>query len=574
MSKKDKIKNELLCVFDDHLHTKVWHNVADWTIIALIVFSSLEVFLSTFEGAAERYGNLLQFIDIFTTIVFTIEVSLRIWVADLMDEKYKGFWGRVRYCLSFYGLLDFLSTYPFYLGLFVKLPISALKILRVARLLRIFRYLKSFRILGKAISSKKQELTISFAFLSILTIILSFLLYFAEHDAQPDLCENGWKTLVWAFAKYLGDPGKIADFPLLTFWGHVIAAIVGVLGIAIFAVPAGLVGSGFVETLESEKAEKKIHEDGERISEMMLVKSIKREGLFFPAKNISYGDLNLDLGLTNEEILKAVTEFRTLRVKNLSAAITDGPKTDMLVVNQFVVNTDYGSNIDRNSSVTIVNPLGKGDNGLSYFTWHIAELGGFNYVGNELFSRFSGDASKRCNFYTIGKDNELCPEFNKFINDIAEGRGKDEWIIVIAGEQVVKNAETDFHFNSGAEKDSDTFDCSEHLVLDLCKVRSLFEDFASAMEVETGLKTDAHKIQPTLQRSNMCFYLRARTEANILMINVSYRLMIFDPQVHKAILTAAKVFSRNLENRKPAGIHSDNYRQRPIDSEYWRNLYC
>ena len=100
--------------------------------------------------------------------------------------------------------------------------------------------MKSFRILGQAISSKKQELTISFAFLSILTVILSFLLYFAEHDAQPVLCENGWKTLVWAFAKYLGDPAKIGDFPLITFWGRIIAAIVGILGIAIFAVPLAL----------------------------------------------------------------------------------------------------------------------------------------------------------------------------------------------------------------------------------------------------------------------------------------------------------------------------------------------
>jgi len=212
-------KQQLVCVFDDNLHTKVWHNIADWTIISLIVISSLEVFLSTFESISNGYGDVLHFVDVFTTIVFTVEVSLRIWVADMLDAKYKGFWGRVKYCFSFYGLIDVLSTYPFYLSFFIAIPVSALKVLRVARIFRIFRYMKSFRILGEAISSKKQELSISLAFLSILTIILSFFLYFAEHDAQPELCENGWQTLVWAFAKYLGDPGKIADFPLVTFWG-------------------------------------------------------------------------------------------------------------------------------------------------------------------------------------------------------------------------------------------------------------------------------------------------------------------------------------------------------------------
>ena len=207
------------------------------------------MFLSTYENVVEKYGHILKIIDWFTTIFFTIEVSLRIWAADLQDEKYKGFKGRLRYCFTFYGLIDILSTYPFYLHFFMPMPYVALKILRVFRLLRIFRYMQSFRILGDAISSKKQELTVSMAFLSILTVILSFLLYFAEHAAQPELCENGWKTMVWAFAKYLGDPGKIADFPMVTVWGNIIAIIVGVLGIAIFAVTAGLISSGFIEVI-------------------------------------------------------------------------------------------------------------------------------------------------------------------------------------------------------------------------------------------------------------------------------------------------------------------------------------
>lgn len=125
MKKLDNFKRQQVCVFDDNLHTRVWHNIADWTIISLIAISSMEVFLSTFEGISAKYGNILHFIDIFTTIVFTVEVTLRIWVANLVDDKYKGFWGRVRYCCSFYGLIDILSTYPFYLSFFVKLPVGA-----------------------------------------------------------------------------------------------------------------------------------------------------------------------------------------------------------------------------------------------------------------------------------------------------------------------------------------------------------------------------------------------------------------------------------------------------------------
>ena len=138
--------------------------------------------------------------------------------------------------------------------------------------------------------------------------------------------------------------------------------------------------------------------------------------MFFSAKNISIGDLKLELGLSDAEIIKAVSNSKNLRLKNLANAINSGPKTDMIVVNQFHVNTQYGSHIDRGSSVTIVNPLGRGDNGLSYFDWHIAQLGGFNYVANELFSRIHPDVNRRCNFC------QTAEQLVSVIGEIANGQ--------------------------------------------------------------------------------------------------------------------------------------------------------
>ena len=60
MTRIEKFRKNLACVFDDNLHTKVWHNIVDWTIIALILVSSLEIFLSTFEGISERFGGGLE----------------------------------------------------------------------------------------------------------------------------------------------------------------------------------------------------------------------------------------------------------------------------------------------------------------------------------------------------------------------------------------------------------------------------------------------------------------------------------------------------------------------------------
>ena len=359
MNKIKEFKKGLSIVFDDNLHTKKWHNYVDYAIIGLIIISTLEVFLSTYSGIVERYSRWLNFVDYFTTIFFTIEVCLRIWCADLIDDKYKGFLGRVRYCFSFYGFIDIISTFPFYLHFFMKIPYAALKVLRIARLLRIFRYMKAFNILSRAIKAKKQEMIVSLQFLTIVTLILSFILFFVEHEVQPDVYNNGWKSVLWAFAQYIGDPGNFADTPPITLIGRLIACIIGILGIAIFAVPAGLIGSAFTEVMGEDAKSEALKNNAYNINEFMLVKSIKRAGVFFPAKNLSMGDLQYDLGLSDTEVIKAVSKSKNLRLKNLASAISSGPKTDMIVVNQFHVNTSYGSHIERGSSVTLVNPLGR-----------------------------------------------------------------------------------------------------------------------------------------------------------------------------------------------------------------------
>ena len=264
-AKVEKFRENLNRIFDDNLRTTQWQNYMDYIIIGLIIISTVEVFLSTYEGIVEKYGKWLTFVDYFTTIFFTIEVSLRIWCADLLDEKYKGFWGRVRYCFSFYGMIDILSTYPFYLHFFVKIPYAALKALRIARLLRIFRYMKAFNILSRAIRAKKQEMMVSLQFLAIVTLILSFILFFVEHEAQPEVYNNGWKSVVWAFAQYIGDPGGFADTPPVTLTGRLIACVIGILGIAIFAVPAGLIGSAFTEVMDEDKEAEHIKETISRI---------------------------------------------------------------------------------------------------------------------------------------------------------------------------------------------------------------------------------------------------------------------------------------------------------------------
>lgn len=105
MKKIEEFKKQLARVFDNDLRTKQSENYLDYVIIGMIVLSTISVFISTFD-ISYQLERALHIIDLITIVFFTIEVSLRIWVADEINPRFRGFWGRVRYCFTFFGFID------------------------------------------------------------------------------------------------------------------------------------------------------------------------------------------------------------------------------------------------------------------------------------------------------------------------------------------------------------------------------------------------------------------------------------------------------------------------------------
>lgn len=548
MSKISEFKKKLARVFDDNLRTSVWHNVLDWIIIGFIVLSSLEVFLSTFKNIAERYGAVLHFIDILTTVVFTVEVTLRIWTADLIDPKYKGFWGRVRYCLSFYGLIDFLSTYTFYLGLIIPIPATAVKVLRVARLLRVFRYMKAFRLLGKAIASKKEELSISMAVLCIVTVILSCLLYFAEHNAQPEVCENGWKTLVWAFAQYIGDPGKVADFPMMTFWGQFIAAIVGLLGIAIFAVPAGLIGSGFLEVIEARNHRKELDRNILKLHNAFERKLDRYTEYQIMPPFISIADIQARMRMTENAIFEAVDESRDFRIINLAATIpVNKNPQDRLAVEHFLVNRPYGYMIDRGSKVTIVSVSNIVDPVIGHFAYYMAKIGGFNYI-----SRETGETRPYKSFYTYSETSPQ-PGQQEFMSDIETLSVKEgAWIITMLAANGGNEPDypTQIHFCYGGAKGDESFNARDLLIRDISLADKLMRSIESALNEQYGISCDRQRYHRSDQPGIFIRHLKNRDSVNSLFIRAAWSITCHDPRRTAISKTIADEIHRLIEPDK------------------------
>ena len=539
-----RIKKELARVFDDNLRTRQWQNIVDYVIIGLIVVSTVEVFLSTYENIVEKYGHILKFIDWFTTIFFTIEVTLRIWTADLQDARFKGFKGRLRYCFTFYGLIDILSTYSFYLHFFMPMPYAALKILRVFRLLRIFRYMKSFRILGDAISSKKKELTVSLAFLSILTVILSFLLYFAEHAAQPELCENGWKTMVWAFAKYLGDPGKIADFPMVTFWGNLIAIIVGVLGIAIFAVPAGLISSGFIEVMDERRKTEETKKNVEKMHLAFERKLDRPTGFQIVPMFVSVADVQSRLKMSENDIFDALANAEDFRLVNLAATQpADQHPEDRLVIEHYQLNRPYGICIDRGSTVTIVSPSSLVDPIMGYFSYYLAKIGGFNYVSREI-----GETRPYKSFYLIDMADEP-PFLKEYMEDLNRFAAVDgSWIITLLAASGANEPEypTQFHFTYGGKKGDETYNGENLTIHDIETFDSLYKDLSNRLEREFGYASDRQRYHDTSYPKLFVRHLEHPEKINALMLRIAWKATCWDMRRIQIAKTLSDTFSTYL----------------------------
>ena len=541
-AKIEKFRHELNRVFDDNLHTKQWHNYVDYAIIGLIVISTVEVFLSTYDGIVEKYGKWLNFVDYFTTIFFTIEVTLRIWCADLLDEKYKGFWGRVKYCFSFYGMIDILSTYPFYLNFFVKIPYTALKALRIARLLRIFRYMKAFSILKRAIIAKKQEMVVSLQFLCIVTLILSFILFFVEHEVQPEVYNNGWKSVVWAFAQYIGDPGGFAETPPISLVGRLIACVIGILGIAIFAVPAGLIGSAFTEVMDADREEEEIKGYINRIvHSFKFVKDQQHTNLFCVPRYHAIETVVTRKFIPQADIIKAVEASDCLHLCNLAMSVhrQDNPDDSIVIVNYFK-NRPYGCCIDRESKVTIVFTSGYTEPLTGWFAYHIAKLGGFNYVSKEI----EVDPDNQVTYYNIENEDD-CPNMKLFLDDIRQFAEREgSWVIPILEATGPKSRPHQIHFCYNTRKKDESYDDPDALISDYEAFDKAYTRMEEVMDQKFNYKCDKNYWYGIQKGKNIGYHVNA---ANCFTLRVEAYLWIFNSGYVDVAKTIADVFNEAFE---------------------------
>lgn len=222
----------------------------NWFIMSLILLNVLAVMFETVDSVYTAYEPLFFGFELLSVAIFTVEYSARIWSAVEAGEPYdRPIVGRIRFATRPLLVFDLIAILPFYLAVFLGVSdlrfLRALRLIRFLRLFRLIRYSESMQAFGRAFYLKRGQLLVAMTGNLILLVVASSLMYFAESAAQPEAFPSIPGTMWWGIVT-LTTVGY-GDVTPITPAGQVIGSVVAILGIGLFALPASIMASGFIE---------------------------------------------------------------------------------------------------------------------------------------------------------------------------------------------------------------------------------------------------------------------------------------------------------------------------------------
>lgn len=223
-------------------------------IFSLIVLNVMAVVMETTPWGELHLRSHLHPFDAFSVIVFTIEYFLRLWSIVEDPEFHRPLKGRLRYLFTPLALIDLMAILPFYLPMLIPMDLRFLRIIRLFRVVRIIktaRYLEDLKLMIAVFKDKKEEIFITLFMGLILCLIASSLMYYVERDVQPVAFSSIPHAMWWGIGALTSV--NYGDIYPVTTAGRILASIMAVLGVGMFALPAGILGSGFIEELRKRR---------------------------------------------------------------------------------------------------------------------------------------------------------------------------------------------------------------------------------------------------------------------------------------------------------------------------------
>uniref|UniRef100_A0A2K5JT00 Potassium voltage-gated channel subfamily Q member 4 n=1 Tax=Colobus angolensis palliatus TaxID=336983 RepID=A0A2K5JT00_COLAP len=229
--------------------------------IFLLVFSCLVLsVLSTIQEHQELANECLLILEFVMIVVFGLEYIVRVWSAGCCC-RYRGWQGRFRFARKPFCVIDFIvfvaSVAVIAAGtqgnIFATSALRSMRFLQILRMVRMDRRGGTWKLLGSVVYAHSKELITAWYIGFLVLIFASFLVYLAEKDANSDFSSYAdslwWGTITLTTIGY-------GDKTPHTWLGRVLAAGFALLGISFFALPAGILGSGFALKVQEQHRQK------------------------------------------------------------------------------------------------------------------------------------------------------------------------------------------------------------------------------------------------------------------------------------------------------------------------------
>nr|XP_031304082.1 potassium voltage-gated channel subfamily KQT member 1 isoform X2 [Camelus dromedarius] len=239
----------------------VYHFAVFLIVLVCLIFSVL----STIEQYAALATGTLFWMEIVLVVFFGTEYVVRLWSAGCRS-KYVGIWGRLRFARKPISIIDLIvvvaSTVVLCVGskgqVFATSAIRGIRFLQILRMLHVDRQGGTWRLLGSVVFIHRQELitTLYIGFLGL--IFSSYFVYLAEKDAvnaSGQVEFGSYADALWwgvVTVTTIGYGDKVPQ----TWVGKTIASCFSVFAISFFALPAGILGSGFALKVQQKQRQK------------------------------------------------------------------------------------------------------------------------------------------------------------------------------------------------------------------------------------------------------------------------------------------------------------------------------
>ncbi|KAL2080300.1 hypothetical protein ACEWY4_024093 [Coilia grayii] len=227
----------------------------------LLVFSCLVLSVFSTIPDHQKFANEALFILEFAMIVvFGLEYFVRVWAAGCCC-RYRGWQGRLRFARKPFCVIDFIvfvaSLAVIAAGtqgnIFATSALRSMRFLQILRMVRMDRRGGTWKLLGSVVYAHSKELITAWYIGFLVLIFASFLVYLAEKDSNNDFSTYAdslwWGTITLTTIGY-------GDKTPHTWQGRLLAAAFALIGVSFFALPAGILGSGFALKVQEQHRQK------------------------------------------------------------------------------------------------------------------------------------------------------------------------------------------------------------------------------------------------------------------------------------------------------------------------------